>query len=360
MYDQSLDRLIDAVIEDGVITDLERKVVYRKAASLGIDQDEIEVYLEGRLLKAQKDATPKSGKHGVLKTCPNCGAPVVAGMAKCPDCGFAYTGIEAVSSAKELDRRLREVKEKDYKGDDERINIIRSFPIPNAREDLIDFLSALEPKALKATIDGYEAPFIKAYREKFMECLNKMKISFPDDPATKMFQDRVDARNSKRKKVWISVIVIIVLIVGSITFFVSKSNREEAEKLELLTAEYENWKASAMPEIEAYAEELDAKLDEIPIPTASNWEKCGAMWNKVSWKKSWKAERKYKEAKLCSWTDCDNGIDESAFKAFVEKKNKIGQQINKAHQQALMNKGMNSYEAHNHTANEFYESPYRR
>ena len=49
MYDQSLEQLIDAVIADGVITDQERRVVYKKAASLGIDQDEIEVYLEGRL-----------------------------------------------------------------------------------------------------------------------------------------------------------------------------------------------------------------------------------------------------------------------------------------------------------------------
>lgn len=42
MYDKSLEQLIDAVIADGVITDQERKVVYKKAATLGIDQDQDE------------------------------------------------------------------------------------------------------------------------------------------------------------------------------------------------------------------------------------------------------------------------------------------------------------------------------
>ncbi len=351
MYDQSLEQLIDIVIEDGVITDQERKVVYKKATSLGIDRDEIEVYLEGRLQKAQKGAAPKSGKHGVIKTCPSCGAPVVAGMAKCPDCGFAYTGIEAVNSAKELDRRLREVEEKGYKGNDERANIIRSFPIPNAREDLVDFLSALEPKALKSYADQSEGTIIKAYREKFMECLNKMKISFPDDPATKMFQDRLVNRNKKRKTIWLVIAAIVVLIAGAIVIGVIISDHNKS----VLRNEYLEWKAEQMSEIEAYANERDSLLNLIPTPTVRNWEDCGRMWNAVSWSKKWKTDSKYKEVRIGDpWE-----LDGTAFKAFITKKNNIGKQIRQAHYQALINNGVSKYNADDQTRSEFWEGGYR-
>ncbi|MDE6395514.1 MAG: hypothetical protein K2K77_09240, partial [Duncaniella sp.] len=125
MYDQSLEQLIDAVIADGVITDQERKVVYKKAAALGIDQDEIEGYLNGKLDALKKNAKPQSGKHGVVKTCPHCGATVESGSAKCKECGFAFTGLEANSSAKELDERLTSAID-----EDDQAEIINSFPIP--------------------------------------------------------------------------------------------------------------------------------------------------------------------------------------------------------------------------------------
>jgi len=47
MYSKQLEQLIQSVIADGVITEKERAVLHKKAAAEGIDQDEIDVYVDG-------------------------------------------------------------------------------------------------------------------------------------------------------------------------------------------------------------------------------------------------------------------------------------------------------------------------
>lgn len=361
MYDQSLEQLIDAVIADGVITDQERKVVLKKAAALGIDQDEIEVYLDGRLDAVNKNNAPKSGKHGVVKTCPNCGAVVEAGTAKCKECGYAFSGLDANSSAKELDRRLRGVKGTDYEDDEKRANIISSFPIPNTREDLMEFLAALEPKAFaKINSDnGAEKKMKKAYKEKFEECVNKAMISFPDDPATKHYLKKIADRKKKRNIIIGAIVAAVVIIVTIICIAVSNANAKEEAEQEALRQEYAEWEAQVMPEIEAYAAEMNAKLDKIPTPTTRNWETCGAMWNKITWDKAWKADKnKYKA--IIDDRELEHGADYDAFEAFVKKKNNIGKQIRDAHRQVLSNSGMAGSEVNSRTYSEYQESSYRR
>ncbi|MBD5330984.1 MAG: zinc ribbon domain-containing protein [Bacteroides sp.] len=356
MYDQSLEQLIDAVIADGVITDQERRVVLKKAASLGIDQDEIEVYLEGRLDALKKSYMPKSGKHGVVKTCPNCGATVESGAAKCKECGFAFTGIEANSSAKLLDERLRAIRGTEDEDNEKRANIISSFPIPTTREDLIEFMAALEPKALSG-IPFKKNKIDKAYYEKYVECINKAELALPDEKVGQIHSSRLKGYNRKYHVLYTVVILAIILIVGGVIYTSNEVMQAREEKAASLHAEYEEWKKESMVEIEEYAEQLNEQLDAIPTPTARNWETCGAMWNKVSWSKKWD-NKKYRSL-LKEEGYYDDGLDKDAFKAFARKKNSIGEQIKMAHQQALRNSGMSKTDAHNTTVNEFYDSEYR-
>ena len=48
-----LDKLIDAVVADGVITDKERSVILKKATAAGYDADEVEILLDGKLAEKQ-------------------------------------------------------------------------------------------------------------------------------------------------------------------------------------------------------------------------------------------------------------------------------------------------------------------
>lgn len=53
-----IDRLIDAVVADGVITEKERAVILKKATAAGYDADEVEILLDGRLHEKQAAQKP--------------------------------------------------------------------------------------------------------------------------------------------------------------------------------------------------------------------------------------------------------------------------------------------------------------
>ena len=51
MYSKELEELIEGALADGVITDKERAVLHKKAESEGVDPDEPDMVLDGRLAK---------------------------------------------------------------------------------------------------------------------------------------------------------------------------------------------------------------------------------------------------------------------------------------------------------------------
>ena len=62
MYSEQIEQLIKSVIADGIITEKERAVLHKKAAAEGIDEDEIDVYVDG-LIAQMKSDTSKSKDH---------------------------------------------------------------------------------------------------------------------------------------------------------------------------------------------------------------------------------------------------------------------------------------------------------
>ena len=83
MYNEKLEELIDAALADGVLTEKEKQVLFKKAQEMGIDLDEFEMVLDSRLVKIKKSeeekaqsSAPKSNKLGDVKKCPACGAIV--------------------------------------------------------------------------------------------------------------------------------------------------------------------------------------------------------------------------------------------------------------------------------------------
>ena len=74
MYNEELEMLIDAALADGVLTDKEKQILFKKAQQYGVDLNEFEMVLEGRLAKVkaqrQQQTAPASNKQGGLKKCP--------------------------------------------------------------------------------------------------------------------------------------------------------------------------------------------------------------------------------------------------------------------------------------------------
>lgn len=101
---EELDSLIQEYLTDGVITAKERQVLLRKAEKLGLDVDEIDLYIDAQQQKVdqQTDAAVRKQRG---QSCPYCGGSVAQLTDKCPHCGQHIT-VQASDDLKEIIENL--------------------------------------------------------------------------------------------------------------------------------------------------------------------------------------------------------------------------------------------------------------
>ena len=210
MYNENLENLIDAALADGVLTEKEKQILFKRAESMGIDLDEFEMVLNARLVtlkekeqstKTAQKSAPQSEKFGDIRKCPACGSLLQSFQTSCPDCGYEFRNVGSVNSAKSLFDLLQAVelrkadklsahdKDKSVRLNDlsqrhnsdstmskiiggkqrketqeeerddlirefnrgkneierqamaEKANIIKNYPVPNSKEDLMELLA---------------------------------------------------------------------------------------------------------------------------------------------------------------------------------------------------------------------------
>ena len=124
---EELNELIQEYLTDGVLTDKERQVILRKAEGMGLDRDEIDLYLDAQVQKIDQ-ATDVAVRRQKGKTCPYCGAPIPQLADKCPECG-QYITPEASDDLKEI--------------------------IDNLEDALVDFKSGKDFAKSKANVERY-------------------------------------------------------------------------------------------------------------------------------------------------------------------------------------------------------------
>lgn len=238
MYNEKIEALIAAALADGVLTEKEKQILFKNAQAQGIDLDEFEMVLDARLVELQKstNSAPKSDKYGHVRKCPSCGAIVGAFKGTCPECGFEFTEIDANLSSRKLYEAL--AKENDIRRKQE---IIETFPLPNAKADLLEFLTALKPR-----IYDQKSEFADAYYKKYAECIEKAKVSFAEDKQLKPFIDdfctfekelkkkkeiierdlkkkKIIALLQKNKKLTAIISIVVIVIIFSVISSVSSS-----------------------------------------------------------------------------------------------------------------------------------------
>lgn len=181
MFSKELEEVIEAALADGVLTDKERAVLHKRAAAEGVDPDELDVVIDGRLAKAKKQedwlkpappSTLMSNKVGDVKKCPNCGANYEPGTKKCPECGHVFQNVGIVSSFKKFTEGLNKISD-----EKDRANYINNYPVPSEKDDLLEFITSMEARA--KTLEAEEAD---PYKAKFREAINKARVFFADDP----------------------------------------------------------------------------------------------------------------------------------------------------------------------------------
>lgn len=218
VYNPQLEKLINLALADGELTEKEKQVLFKKAEDMGIDLDEFEMVLEAKLYERCKSnsaqtstAAPKSNKFGDIKKCPACGAVLQSFTTKCNECGFEFRNVEANCSIQRLFELLNDA-EANSRGDAKGLvgrmyadmfdqvfggtqdtiirkkkAIIQNFPIPNTKEDILEFLTLAVPLAKKPGFfdqDQTKREMYPVWKAKCEQIIMKAKFSMKDDPAT--------------------------------------------------------------------------------------------------------------------------------------------------------------------------------
>ena len=157
MFSKEMEALIQATLEDGRLEENEKSALVKRAQKEGIDLDELEIYINSLQQKRQRELKEKNDeldeklekekKEAFGRTCPNCGKQVPPLTLKC-ECGYEFTKRKTVSSVQLLSEKIEKIYSSGY-GDKEQkiLNAITLFPVPNTKEDIIEFLALAAPNA---------------------------------------------------------------------------------------------------------------------------------------------------------------------------------------------------------------------
>jgi hypothetical protein len=274
-----IENLISMALADGEVTEKERGIILRKAEALGLDKDEVEMILDGKiaLMKAQINTSiqeTKKNKAEDVKKCPSCGAPVESFITKCSDCGHEFRGTEASKTISSLFEKLESIeRERDtiklggisgLLGNFDEVSkqmqideiitrkkaaLIQNFPIPNTREELLEMLHFIHPKINnKASSDNN----FKDWKARFNEIIGRAKFAYKNDKSMlaelQLYENTAKGsifsyfnQMDKKKKAGFLALVFFVLFFGlMIPFFSSMSSdhdkgvEKEKVRLELI------------------------------------------------------------------------------------------------------------------------------
>lgn len=177
---------------------------------------------------------------GNIVMCPHCGAPLKSMSAFCPECGKELRNVNVSENLKKLQEGL--VK---YKGQDA-WNFVATFPIPNEREELGNFLTTIASILVTDLENGAEIDKISAFTSKFEEIKNKMQVILPSSDLLLVQAKNWEVKITEKRKSYDSVVknikrkhpvvfilsalVAIILIIVFVLFGVSKVN-ERTKKI---------------------------------------------------------------------------------------------------------------------------------
>lgn len=173
MFSEQLENLIKATLEDGMLEEYEKQALIKRAKAEDVDLTELEIYINSLLQKRSRELALEQTERAQLlakkkqeafgRVCPNCGKQISPLTLKCT-CGFEFTKANTVSSITLLSEKIdkimsapmssRNPDSESYKSErrerEQRVrDQITMFPVPNNKEDIIEFLSLSLPNAKK-------------------------------------------------------------------------------------------------------------------------------------------------------------------------------------------------------------------
>ena len=146
----------------------------------------------GKAVNTITSSQRKTTYEGEIHKCPNCGEVLRAFVSVCSSCGFELRGASSSHSVASFADKLENAQSQE-----QRVSLIRNFPIPNTKEDILEFMilasSNFETKLDRTVSDAWLA--------KIEQCYQKGRLLFKDDAYFTGIQNAYDQAYEKIKNI---------------------------------------------------------------------------------------------------------------------------------------------------------------
>ena len=171
----------------------------------------------------KKEAQVKEGK---TFKCPYCGEILPFDALKCPSCGHEIRGRETTASVQSFFDKLNNTENEDKK-----IELIKTYPIPNNREDILEFmyLAVSNFDAKYYATNKNKDSVASAWRTKIEQCYQKGKAMLTSQSDLARLDDlykkvNVQTSNIIKMKTIFIVVGFIAIALGVIIVAVTGDN----------------------------------------------------------------------------------------------------------------------------------------
>lgn len=136
---------------------------------------------------------------GVVHKCPNCGEVLDAFVVQCPLCGYEVRDSKTSGATKEFASKIEAIEAQCRLNpieseatlsniENQKVNLIRNFVIPNNKEDILEFMILAS-----SNIRGEQSRSIfEAWIAKSEQCYRKAQLLFENDDERKRIQSIYD------------------------------------------------------------------------------------------------------------------------------------------------------------------------
>ena len=148
---------------------------------------------------ANTQSQRKTVYDGVVHKCPHCGEMLNSFTSICPACGYELRGTAATTSVEKLYKNIQAAK-----SDSEVVRLVKMFPIPNSREDILEFMVLASSNFNEDHYMAHmgEDSISDAWLSKIEQCHKKARLTLSDEDMLEVDEiyESIKARVAEAKK----------------------------------------------------------------------------------------------------------------------------------------------------------------